>query len=61
MIIRNTVKTQPAKMKAARFYAAGDIRIEEVNAPEASDEKALVQVEWCGICGSDLNEYIHGK
>ncbi|GAB1207928.1 hypothetical protein APSETT445_006664 [Aspergillus pseudonomiae] len=47
-------------MKAARFYAAGDIRIEEVNAPEASDEKALVQVEWCGICGSDLNEYIHG-
>ncbi|KAE8347731.1 hypothetical protein BDV24DRAFT_157206 [Aspergillus arachidicola] len=47
-------------MKAARFYAAGDIRIEEVEAPTASDEKALVQVEWCGICGSDINEYVQG-
>ncbi|PIG80774.1 alcohol dehydrogenase [Aspergillus arachidicola] len=28
--------------------------------PKASDEKALVQVEWCGICGSDINEYVQG-
>ncbi|KAE8372790.1 chaperonin 10-like protein [Aspergillus bertholletiae] len=47
-------------MKAARFYTAGDIRIEEVAAPEASDDKVLVQVEWCGICGTDLNEYAKG-
>ncbi|KAB8209881.1 chaperonin 10-like protein [Aspergillus parasiticus] len=47
-------------MKAARFYAAGDIRIEEVETPEASEDKALVQVEWCGICGSDVNEYVQG-
>ncbi|RAQ54996.1 alcohol dehydrogenase [Aspergillus flavus] len=47
-------------MKAARFYAARDIRIEEVEPPQGSDEKALVQVEWCGICGSDINEYVQG-
>lgn len=48
-------------MKAARFYAAGDIRIEDVEVPKASDEKALIQVEWCGICGSDINEYVQGE
>ncbi|KAK2733651.1 hypothetical protein FQN55_003289 [Onygenales sp. PD_40] len=47
-------------MKAARYYAAGDVRIEEVDVPTASDDHVLIAVEWCGICGSDLNEYIRG-
>lgn len=47
-------------MKAARFYGARDIRIEDVNVPTAKADQALVAVEWCGICGSDLSEYLHG-
>ncbi|ODH45072.1 hypothetical protein ACO22_00464 [Paracoccidioides brasiliensis] len=47
-------------MKAARFYAAGDIRVEDVDPPRATNDKVLVEVEWCGICGSDLNEYVRG-
>lgn len=47
-------------MKAARFYAAGDVRVEEVSEPTISDDTALLDVEWCGICGSDLHEYIAG-
>ncbi|KAL5334450.1 chaperonin 10-like protein [Aspergillus crustosus] len=49
-------------MRAARYYAAGDIRIEDVPTPELStgDNKVLVEVDWCGICGSDLMEYLVG-
>ena len=47
-------------MRAAQFHAAGDIRIEDIPAPEPSDDRVLVEVEWCGICGSDLNEFIYG-
>ena len=48
-------------MKAAVFYAKKDIRIE--NAPEPQAPKAgevKIKVAWCGICGSDLHEYLHG-
>ncbi|EAU33177.1 conserved hypothetical protein [Aspergillus terreus NIH2624] len=47
-------------MRAARFYAGRDVRIEEVKPPVPSEDKVLISVEWCGICGSDLNEYIRG-
>ncbi|KAL4809129.1 chaperonin 10-like protein [Aspergillus unguis] len=47
-------------MRAAQFHAARDIRIEDIPRPEASSDKILVEVEWCGICGSDLNEYTRG-
>ncbi|KAJ0414979.1 chaperonin 10-like protein [Aspergillus carlsbadensis] len=49
-------------MRAARFHAAKDIRVEEIPAPEPGDcdDKVLVEVEWCGICGSDLGEYLSG-
>ncbi|CAG9945110.1 unnamed protein product [Clonostachys rosea f. rosea IK726] len=47
-------------MQAARFYGPGDIRVEEVDRPKAENDKVIVAVEWCGICGSDLSEYSHG-
>ncbi|RDW59342.1 2,3-butanediol dehydrogenase [Aspergillus mulundensis] len=47
-------------MRAAQFYAAGDVRVEDVPAPQESTDKVLIEIEWCGICGSDLNEYIFG-
>lgn len=47
-------------MKAARYYGRGDVRIEDVPIPEIRDGQCLIEVEWCGICGSDLHEYLAG-
>lgn len=47
-------------MKAARWYKAGDIRVEEVSEPQVSAGKVKINVAWTGICGSDLHEYIAG-
>jgi (R,R)-butanediol dehydrogenase / meso-butanediol dehydrogenase / diacetyl reductase len=48
-------------VRAARFYDKGDIRLEDVAVPaiKAGDE-VLVEVAWCGICGTDLHEYVVG-
>ena len=47
-------------MKAARFYSKGDIRVEDIDQPKLKDGEVLVEIDWCGICGSDLHEYIMG-
>lgn len=41
------------KMKAARLYAPGDLRYEEVDIPQAKENEVLVRVKAVGICGSD--------
>jgi hypothetical protein len=48
-------------MKAAKYYARGDLRVVDVPKPEPNEREALVAVEWCGICGSDLHEYEYGE
>lgn len=48
-------------MKAAVWYGKKDVRVMDV--PEPPSPKAgwvKVKVEWCGICGSDLHEYLAG-
>ena len=47
-------------MKAAMYYGRRDIRIEDVPEPEAGPGQVKVRVEWCGICGTDLHEYLDG-
>jgi (R,R)-butanediol dehydrogenase/meso-butanediol dehydrogenase/diacetyl reductase len=49
-------------MRAARFYAAKDIRIEEIDEPseDLSAHQVLVEPRWTGICGTDLHEYMAG-
>ncbi|MCK4260446.1 MAG: 2,3-butanediol dehydrogenase [Halanaerobiales bacterium] len=47
-------------MKAARWYNQKDIRVEEVNEPVITDNSVKIKVKWCGICGSDLHEYLAG-
>lgn len=47
-------------MKAARFHGRGDIRIDEVPEPAVRPGTVKVEVEWCGICGTDLHEYLEG-
>jgi (R,R)-butanediol dehydrogenase/meso-butanediol dehydrogenase/diacetyl reductase len=48
-------------MKALRFHAAKDLRIEEVKTPsEPGPGEVLVENRFCGICGTDLHEYAYG-
>jgi (R,R)-butanediol dehydrogenase/meso-butanediol dehydrogenase/diacetyl reductase len=47
-------------MKAARFHGRGDIRVDEVSEPTTRPGTVAVEVEWCGICGTDLHEYLEG-
>ena len=47
-------------MLAARWHGQRDVRIEEVPVPTAEVNQVLVEVEWCGICGTDLEEYCDG-
>jgi len=48
-------------MRALRFHAARDLRIEELaeTGGPRSDE-VVVRVATCGICGTDLHEYVAG-
>ena len=41
-------------MKAARFYAPGDIRIEEVAEPAAGPGEVRLRVRNCSTCGTDV-------
>lgn len=47
-------------MKAARWYGVKDIRVENIEEPVVSSGKVKIKVEWTGICGSDLHEYVAG-
>jgi (R,R)-butanediol dehydrogenase/meso-butanediol dehydrogenase/diacetyl reductase len=47
-------------MKALRWHNKKDIRIEEIAEPVVAPGKVKIKVKWCGICGSDLHEYLGG-
>lgn len=48
-------------MKALRFHAARDLRLDDIAAPPPPGPgQVLVKVLQCGICGSDLHEYTDG-
>ena len=48
-------------MKRVLFYAPGDIRVEDVPEPQIDESYDVkVKLHWCGICGSDLHEYLAG-
>jgi (R,R)-butanediol dehydrogenase/meso-butanediol dehydrogenase/diacetyl reductase len=47
-------------MKAALWYNKNDIRVEEIDEPKVTKGYVKIKVKWCGICGSDLHEYLGG-
>ncbi|NVM25523.1 MAG: zinc-binding dehydrogenase [Desulfobacterales bacterium] len=47
-------------MKMALYHGIRDLRVEEIEEPKPSPNEAKVKVKYCGICGSDLHEYLHG-
>jgi len=42
-------------LKAVRFYAPGDLRLENLPIPKIGENEILVKVSGCGICHSDLH------
>lgn len=48
-------------MKAVVVHGAGDVRVDEVDEPEPGSGEVVVDVEWGGICGSDLSYVRHGS
>lgn len=50
------MKTNVAVMKEI-----GKIEIEERTLAEPKDNEVIVKVEYCGVCGSDIHYYEHGK
>ena len=49
-------------MKAARFHARRDVRVDDVpNPSDIRPDEVLVRNAFCGICGSDLHEYAMGR
>ena len=49
-----------AKMKAARWHNRNDVRVEELEIPQPKANQIKIEVKYCGICGSDLHEYLGG-
>ncbi|MCM3267598.1 2,3-butanediol dehydrogenase [Paenibacillus elgii] len=47
-------------MKAAFWHNIRDVRIEETPEPPVRPGMVNIRVEWCGICGTDLHEYLAG-
>lgn len=47
-------------MRAVRFHAAKDLRVDELDIPEVKPNFVRIKPAFCGICGSDLHEYEDG-
>ena len=47
-------------MKAVRFHGQRDIRLEEIPVPQLAPGTVKISPKFCGICGTDLHEYLGG-
>ena len=47
-------------MRAAVYHGPGDLRVEQIPKPEARPGGALLEVSYCGLCGTDIKTYRRG-
>lgn len=47
-------------MRAARYYGEHDVRVDGIDEPTVGPGEVGIDVAWCGICGTDLHEYLEG-
>lgn len=52
--------TTPAVMRALRWKGRRDIAVVEVAVPSTRSGELLIAVEACGVCGTDVDEYLNG-
>jgi len=48
-------------MRALRLHGAKDLRLDDIPEPQLRPGTVKVKVEWAGICGSDLHNYLEGQ
>jgi (R,R)-butanediol dehydrogenase/meso-butanediol dehydrogenase/diacetyl reductase len=48
-------------LKAALLKELGKIVLDEVAVPKISNDEVLLEVKYCGICGSDVHSYSYGR
>lgn len=47
-------------MLAVLVHGANDLRVEEIADPQCGRDQVLVEMEWGGVCGSDIAYWRHG-
>jgi L-iditol 2-dehydrogenase len=47
-------------MRVARFYAPGDIRLEDADEPAPGPDEVKLRVRQCSTCGTDVKIFNHG-
>ncbi|HWM05714.1 MAG TPA: zinc-dependent dehydrogenase [Actinophytocola sp.] len=47
-------------MRVARFYAPGDIRLEDAQEPRPGPDEVKIRVRQCSTCGTDVKIFNHG-
>ena len=47
-------------MKAMVYHGNRDLRLETVPDPSPTEGEALLKVDYCGICATDIEEYVYG-
>ena len=47
-------------MRVARFYAPGDIRLEDADEPAPGPDEVKIRVRQCSTCGTDVKIFNHG-
>ena len=47
-------------MRAVRYHGNRDVRVDDIPEPECRPGFVKIAPEWCGICGSDVHEYLVG-
>ena len=52
--------TQEETMKALRFYAPEDVRLEDVPEPECGPDEVKLKVKNCSTCGTDVKIFYNG-
>ena len=52
--------TLPSESLGVVAYAANDLRVEPIPLREPTEDEAIVEVAYGGVCGSDLHYWTHG-
>src|SRR5690348_14261 len=52
--------SQEESMKALRFYAPEDVRLEDVPEPECGPDEVKLRVRNCSTCGTDVKIFYNG-
>jgi L-iditol 2-dehydrogenase len=53
--------TLPDRMRVARLYAWGDVRVEDAPVPRPGPGEVVIRVNACGLCGSDALQWYVAK